>query len=153
MNEQVFKPLSELRVERKSTPTRTEIHLLSIRVPKDAYLWESAVKHMMKGDELRRGMPEFIKKVEKKIEVHNQQAASFSGPELENAVEDLMRAQRGRGEVRLTDLERSTSEIDADVEAIRGAFSSISKAIEVDQYSVKADCCPTIRTILRQYWF
>ncbi len=110
---------------------------------------------MKKGDAERQLMPQFIEELEKKIQAHNQQAALFSGPELENLTEDLMRNVRKRGEVRLADLEHNASEIEKDVERIRKAFLSWVWAIRFDNIIgilPKADCCPTIGTIYKQYW-
>lgn len=164
LNEQVFRPLSVLELTRipsyklMLSYTNDEYKVTPFH-PTHAYLWGPAVKHMLKDPyNPRTGYlgfdryPTLIKELETRVEAHNQQAATFSGPPLTDAVRDLMRAARARGEVRLSDLENNIAAIERDVQTIRGAFAFISNAIEVGQYEVKADCCPTMLNTLRKYW-
>lgn len=155
MNEQVFKPLSLLEVTRLASSyklmlsyTNDEFKVRRFH-PTHAYLWESACKHMMKNpDEPRTGYvgydryPTLIRDLEARVEAHNQQADTFSGPPLTDAVRDLMRAARARGEVRLSDLENNIASIERDVQTIRSAFALLSIAIEVGQYEVKGRLLP-----------
>ena len=99
--------------------------------------------------------PELIDDIEKRIATHNQNAAAYSGSPLENVVKDFLRSQRAKGEVRLSDLEDDANKIDADIASIRAVFLVWSRAIEFGQQRgivPKADCCPTVFTILSQVW-
>ena len=157
LNEQVFRPLSTLELTHTGTyrlmlsHTTTEYKVMPFR-PAHMYLWPSAVKHMMKGDEVRQRMPTFIIDLAKRVEAHNQQAAAYTDSEgsIENQLEDNERVKSGG--VTTDDLQDETRTIEEDVAKVRSAFKSISGAIEVGLYDVKADCCPTMFNTLRKYW-
>jgi hypothetical protein len=109
---------------------------------------------MMKSPLESQGIPMamFIDELEKRIKAHNQKAAAFSGPPLENLTEDLMRTLRKRGEVKLSEVEDSESGIEAYTKEIRYLFLIVSKDIEYHRYDIQANCCPTVLSILSQYW-
>lgn len=141
----MFRPLSETTVANQG-------YQLYVSFPKDAYLWSSAIKHMLRGDEVRRSVPDLLDEIERKVTVHNRWVneavalgALIGVPELDlDEVPEALRA-----------VDESAESIGTDVEKVRSAFRSWSKAIEVGQYYgivPKADCCPTVLSIMKQYW-
>lgn len=155
LNEKVFKPLSEVKLERDGLR-------LSANFPTNSFLWPSAVKHMLKAPDNPRTnyvgyarFPRLIEEIKQRIESHNQKAATLSGTPFDAATKDLLHDLRVRGEPRISDLENDANEIEKDIGYVRNAFLTWSDAIEFGQQRgivPKADCCPTVFTILSQVW-
>jgi hypothetical protein len=157
LNEKIFKPLTQLKLERVLQ------YQLELKLPTKHVLWAAAEWHMNKGDAERQRMPQLIKGLDERIAEHNQKAKAFGSSSKEPIFQkfdaeskDLMRGLRERfgvqGELRLSDIEKSIRIIEKDVADIRNAFVSISEDIEYHRYEVKADCCPTVLSVLTSYW-
>jgi hypothetical protein len=54
---------------------------------------------------------------------------------------------------KLNGLDYSRYRVEEDVRVIAREARKISRAIEADAYSGKADCCPTVLTLIRDYFF
>lgn len=144
MNEQVFRPLSNLRAQMilsrlticKYDAEDNEVEPYD---PFKTYLWSAAEKHILKDHrEEMRAMPKLIRELQNKIDAYNEQASKLRG--VSSA--DAMSASSGKTDVSLAALDIHRQMIEDNVANIRHWFSLLSDSIEYDQYDLKADCCP-----------
>lgn len=132
--EDVFLPLSELQVNRVGQ-RGFDKYRLSVHTPKTNFLWKEAVLHMKKDSEpLRQALPNDVYELERKVELHNQKVSE---------------AQRKKS---VAGLNESIIDIEDDAKLIRLYSMGIANSIKHRAYNIRASCCPTFYSLIRELW-